>query len=212
MSLFCTPKKAVIYPCLMSLFLLLSFPSYGYFSKGTYVGFHIGEGDLDYSASDLGFTPARKKSSNNDKVTWRADAGYQINQNFALEFGYMEWEPKKFTNVAGVSGAKGEVEQKSADLMAKFVFPLSSTTHVYAKGGVTYAKAETNLNSVTKASTMLVGDDSSAFRSIFGLGAGVEVYPNVTADVVWMRIPSGNGIKNSDFLGIGITYMMGYLG
>lgn len=51
--------------------------------------------------------------------------------------------------------------------------------------------------------------NKDAFRPIFGLGGYYEFYPNVTANLSWMSITSGSGIKTSNLLGVGLTFFIG---
>lgn len=175
---------------------------------GAYGGFHVGTAKADYSASQAGDAGATKSNNNNNNFGWDIFAGYQFNANLALEIAYIEFQKIKFTNIAGISGANASFQPKAADLVGKFIFPLSAIATLYAKGGLAYMQVENTDNSVATARGFH-NSSSHGVRPIFGVGGTYEFYPNLSADLYLAKIYGSGKVQNATFAGIGLLYTFG---
>jgi OOP family OmpA-OmpF porin len=174
--------------------------------KGGYADLDLGVSTIDVSPGTVGADSGDESNSTN--FAWRADVGYQFNPNFAVELGYTDWGQADLKNLNDVSGANGNVTQRSADFLGKLIFPLNSAFDLFVKGGASYVKSEADVNSLAKTLN-LSSDSNTALRPLFGLGASYEFYPRATANIAWLYLPGGSGIKTSNFYGLGLGYLFG---
>lgn len=196
----------LIYTLLGALGMMMVYPKISLaVPNGVYISGLLGSADLKYSTNSQHVAPASKDA---DHFAWRVDAGYKYNPNLAIELGYINWPDTNFKNVLGSDSGKLDITQRSADLMGVFSYPINAAASIYAKGGITYIKATKDVNQ----DAHFLGVNSKkveTFNPIFGLGGNYEFYPNLLAELSWLRIPSGSGIATSDFFGIGLTFFVG---
>lgn len=187
--------------------MLITQNSYAYIGQLTYFGGQLGGSDLHYSASNQGF-PEASSSSNGSGLAWHVFAGYQMNANFAVEAGYVDYNEISIKNIGGDKNAKETISQRSADLMGKLIYPLNSLFDIYVKGGIAYMVADKELNSTAKKLGASVSDDHG-LEIAYGVGASYEFYPNVKLDFTWQKVSGSGGLKDADFAGAGITLFFG---
>lgn len=114
----------------------------------------------------------------------RAFIGYDFNQYFALENGYV-YLPK-----ATVDNFDASISNYAIDLLGKISVPVTSGLRVYAKAGLGYLHSSENSNFFNENTV-------SHFGPAFGVGAGYEIVPNLALNLSWMRY-SGNGDLNDN--------------
>ncbi len=173
--------------------------------KGSYSGFLLAWTESNYSTNNQGIGSAKVDDSG---TGYRIQAGYQFNANFALETGYNRYSSVEFSNIGGVSGASGKVTPQSLDVLGKLIMPITSGANVFAKVGVAFAEADGSSNTPAKNAGATFSDEHS-FRPIYGLGGSYEFYPALTAEISWLQIPEGGGIRRTDLVGFGLTYFFG---
>lgn len=193
--------------CLIKIILLLLCTTGLAFSaqKGSYSGLLLAWTEANYSSGNQGLASAKVDDSG---TGYRIEAGYQFNANFAFEMGYNRYSSVDFSNIGGVSGASGKLSPQSLDMLGKLIMPVTSAANVFAKLGVAFAEADSSSNNVAKNAGASLSDEHS-FRPIYGLGASYEFYPALTAEVTWLQIPEGGGIRRTDLVGFGLTYFFG---
>jgi opacity protein-like surface antigen len=128
----------------------------------------------------------------------RAFLGYDFNQYFAAETGYV-YLPKTTSDQADGS----EIKNYAFDLLGKISVPVTTGLKLYAKAGLGY---------FSSTFTGLGPDETNRHVGpAFGVGAGYEVVPNLTVNLSWMRY-SGNGKiqdnyqPNPDVVLLGLSY------
>lgn len=172
---------------------------------GIYVGALVGSGTVEINAGDEHLSPASRDVS---KLAWRAYAGYKYNLNLGLEAGYIEWGSIKFDNVQNIAGANVKFQEKSVDLMGKFMYPFDAAGSVFVEAGVTYVTVQHSVNKTAKFSGIHINKNDT-FKPIFGIGANYEFYPNLLAELAYIKIPSGGGLGSSSLFGAGLTLFVG---
>ncbi len=170
--------------------------------NGFYVGGLLGHSSMDYTASNQHFTPG--KTEDNSGFGWNAQAGYQVARNLALQADFYDYGDAHFKNLQGVQGASANYNQKAGDVVAKLVLPLGAF-NLNANAGLAYVALDRNANGVAKAHSMNPGD-KDVTKFTYGLGAGYDLSPNLTAIVNWQQIPSGGGIQQSNIIAGGLDY------
>lgn len=164
-------------------------------------------------------------------IAGRLALGYQFNQNFALEMGYMQLRGNKVNatyklgvdedNKGILENANLTLNQNAIDLVVKGILPVTSNLNVYGKLGAAY------LTTTASAKTNIVGPDGSAFipQLTFdfpevakhklapeaAIGVSYDITPNVSVDTSWTHIqPVGkNRPGNIDFVAVGLGYHFG---
>jgi OmpA-OmpF porin, OOP family len=195
-------SQHVISLIISTAFVLFSNTSYAYSGQLTYAGAQLGGSSMDYSANSLNL--AGGSSGNGSGIAWHVFAGYQMNTNFAVETGFIEYGDMTIKNIGGNSNAKASISQRSVDVMGKLTYPLNSLFDVYLKAGVAYVANDTSLNSAAKATGAHLSN-SHSLAITYALGTSYAFYPNAKLDFTWQRVASEGGVKASDFAGVGVT-------
>lgn len=148
----------------------------------------------------------------------RAAIGYQFNQNFALEAGYLHIAEKKAT-LANFTWYKDKAtighlsyNQNAIDLLAKGILPINSNLNLYGKLGVAYLTTSAKFNSSDKKfDPMLDTIAKRKWAPEAAVGVSYDITPNVSLDTSWTHIqPLGNNRPgNIDFIALGLGYNFG---
>lgn len=174
-------------------------------TTGSYAGLQIGQSESNYTAKNQKLTPA---SVEDKGAAWRGFTGYQFNQNFAVEGGYIRYATVDFKNALGTNGATAEVEARAADLIGKFIYPLNAFADIYMKGGLAIIRVDKHANSAAKSAGARLSGETVA-RPTYGVGATYEFYPGIALEATWMRIPEGSKVEDTDYYGVGLTFFFG---
>jgi opacity protein-like surface antigen len=135
----------------------------------------------------------------------RAFLGYDFNQYFGVESGFIFLPDAKFS-VDNID-ADAKIRNYAIDLLAKVSVPVTSGFKLYAKAGAGYFNS--------KLSSSLPGEEGQTNSHVgpaFGVGAGYEVVPNLTINLSWMRysghgkVFSDNYQPNPDVVLLGLSY------
>lgn len=199
---------------------------------GVYFSAQLGNANTHMaSKTDLGaiqdkFSLDSPNLSNNG-LTGRLAIGYQFNQNFALEMGYMPLRKKELHSVIKAYmqhvpvnfSLSAALKQDVIDLAGKRMVPISDKFNLYAKLGVAYVSSRININKkivgLKDGSTQIMKLPSPIVRHTWApevaVGANYEITPNTSVDVSWMHIqPLGkNRPGNIDFVAVGMAYNFG---
>ncbi|MES2997782.1 MAG: outer membrane beta-barrel protein [Pseudomonadota bacterium] len=166
----------------------------------------------------------------NDGFAGRLALGYQFNENFALELGYMQLRPKKvhgeFINNAiapvpvTIPGSIS-LNQNAIDVAAKGIIPIASNFSVYAKLGVAYLtttlKGKLDIPDDLHPTPASIDLNTAAniakhkWAPEAAIGVSYDITPNVSIDTSWTHIqPLGkNRPGNIDFVAVGVGYNFG---
>jgi opacity protein-like surface antigen len=131
-------------------------------------------------------------------------AGYQFDQNWAVEAGYTRLAKAKFT-YPGVGSAS--MNLNVFDVVGKGTYGFDNGFGIYAKAGVAHVR--------TSASGNIDGDNynlgsNSATRPVAGVGVKYDFNQNVSVDVGVTRIFKGGKMDfNADTVMAGVTYNFG---
>lgn len=149
----------------------------------------------------------------------RAAIGYQFNQNFALEAGYLHIAQKKATVVDLKPSKEDSVaighlayDQNAIDLVAKGILPINSNLNLYGKLGIAYLTTTAKFNSSDKEfDPMLDNIAKHKWAPEAAVGVSYDITPNVSLDTSWTHIqPLGNNRPgNVDFIAVGLGYNFG---
>lgn len=199
-------------------------------TSGVYVTGQIGYADTGMgSKTNLSpytdyFTannPHDKNLSNNG-LAGRLALGYQFNQNFAVEAGYLQLGQRKVNVTQHMaplhSNGSLNLQQNAIDLVGKAMLPVASKLNVYGKLGVAYLttaiKGELSSDEISHVSLDFnnnVGVNKHIWAPEAAVGVSYDISPNVSVDTSWTHIqPLGhNNPGNIDFVAVGLGYNFG---
>lgn len=164
---------------------------------------------------------AKISNLSNNGLAGRIAIGYQFNQNFAVETGYLRLGSKKIEGSLLQDHRKDtlQLQQNAIDFVGKGILPIAANVNVYGKLGVAYL--------TTDLEGKVTGDDSEPdlkaelnkaanvtkhkFAPEVALGVSYDITPNVSVDTSWTHIqPLGkNKPGNIDFVAVGLGYNFG---
>ncbi len=165
---------------------------------------------------------SKTKPLSNNGLAGRVALGYQFNQNFAVEVGYLQLNNKKldvtqhlFNNMEG--NASLNLQQHAIDLVGKGIVPLTQNINVYGKLGLAYLTSDINLNVKDDAFDAKVNLNNYThiakhkWAPEAAIGVSYDITPNVSLDASWTHIqPLGkNKPGNIDFAALGVGYNFG---
>lgn len=228
---------------LVSLFLSTAFFTSNSYAAldGFYLGAQIGWGNVHqngFTSADmnrlitgaLGYsnvTPIAFGSSSRDTgFAGRLYMGYQLNCNFATEFGWSKFSnmttnasESAVDNVTGgplFANVSGRLKTDVLDLVLKGILPLEFNFNVYAKGGVAYLMDRVNASgTITEPFFALSGrasNNSNKFYPTFGLGITYDITPCLVGEFAWSHVQKVGGnsnTSNTDLITLGLGYYFG---
>jgi OOP family OmpA-OmpF porin len=163
---------------------------------GWYAGASVGQSTAEDACTGLGGAGI---SCDDKDTAWKGFLGYQVNRNFAVEFGY--------TNLGEVSASAGgvnaSIESTAFEFVGLGIMPLGSQFSVYGKAGLYRAESEGRSN-------VGVSADEDNIGLTFGVGVKFDLSRSVAIRGEWQRysdVGGGNlGESNVDVLSVGVLF------
>lgn len=174
-------------------------------SPGPYVGLSLDHSSLNYTGSNQNLSPASKDNSG---LAWNAFAGYQFMENFGLQMDFNDYHDASLNNVRGLRRADVDYDQKSLDVVGKFILPLTYGFNLFATGGLAYVDLNRDANSVAERNGIVLSDETM-IRPTYGLGAAYAFNSHWAAQLAWSQIVSGGVVQRSNLWGLGVSYSFG---
>lgn len=144
---------------------------------GWYVGAHVGQADVD--------------EINDKDMSFKILGGYKVNQNWAVELGYIDFGK---TSTSGVNFKANAIE-----LVGVGSFPVANRVSLYGKLG--FARGE------VKASGPGGSAKEDSVEVTYGAGVQYDLSPVLGLRGEWQRYADvGDGASDIDVLSIGIVY------
>lgn len=182
-------------------------------APGVYVTGQVGYADTHMDSK------VSKHLSNNG-LAGRVALGYQFNQNFAVETGYLQLDQKKVNidPTSQVHNTSIKLQQNAIDFVGKGIIPLSSNINVYGKLGLAYVSSNIDITTKVGAfptTTIDLNDAAHVAKHKWApeaaIGVSYDITPNVSLDTSWTHIqPLGsNKPGNIDFVAVGVGYNFG---
>ena len=171
-------------------------------SSGFYIAGSIGQSrynldwnksDIDSELDDAGFT-VNSSSLDKHDTAYKVQVGYQFNQYFAVEGGYIDLGAAEYkANVSGVN-AKAEYEATGINVGAVATMPLTSSFSLLAKFG--FIRSDVDFNVRASAGGISASESDSgnnvdtyvafgaqyAFTDNFAVRAEFDNYNNIGDD------------------------------
>lgn len=192
--------KAVLAVWGLASALALSAPAAAQ-DAGFYLGAAIGQTQVDLDCT--GASTCDDKDS-----SWKIFAGYQLNRNFALEFGYADLGEASLSGPTppfGTTSAK--IEATAFELVAVGLLPIADRFSIYGKLGL--YRADTDAQATVTALGSASESDSNTDLT-FGVGVRYDFTRNLGIRAEWQRysdVSAGAfGEGDIDVIGIGLLW------
>ncbi|MCH9755523.1 MAG: outer membrane beta-barrel protein [Candidatus Rickettsiella isopodorum] len=161
---------------------------------------------------------AEANNLSNNGLAGRLALGYQFNQNFAVEVGYLQLGQRKVNVLVSPEQSSLKLRQNALDLVGKGIIPVSNNIDVYGKLGVAYLTSdiketvkEGGHSTTTYDLNDVAGVNKHQWAPEAAIGVTYDITPNVSVDTSWTHIqPLGkNRPGNIDFVAVGLGYNFG---
>ncbi|BBB15228.1 OmpA-like transmembrane domain protein [Candidatus Rickettsiella viridis] len=191
---------------------------------GPYVTGQLGYANTHMSArtefgdtiAGMSITDQSSNNLSNNGLAGRLAVGYQLNQNFAVELGYLNLNTGKRYFTDRYFWQNQSLTQSVIDVAGKGILPISDRVNAYGKLGLayvittgTYAKvyhpnANGNINSIFQVADHKLAPEAA-------VGVSYDITPNVSLDTSWTHIQTvgKNRPGNIDFVAVGLGYHFG---
>jgi OOP family OmpA-OmpF porin len=187
---------------------------------GVYVTGQLGAVNTHMKAKTEGHGPTTPPDQplgsnlNNNGLAGRLAVGYQFNQNWAVELGYLQLKNGKYVEVQPKDKITTTLKQNAIDIAAKGILPLSDRFDVYGKLGLAYVTSD-----IAYTDKYAEGHKYNDVYSIAkhkwapeaAVGVSYDLTSNVSIDTSWTHIqPVGSHRPgNIDFVAVGVGYKFG---
>ncbi len=167
-------------------------------AQGLYLGGSVGKSDVDESITSGLITSG---SVDGKDTGYKIFGGYQFNQNFGVEVGYVDLGKVTYSGFSGASPVtNGKVDVSGLSISAVGTLQLNPSFGLFGKIGI--------LDWKLKASDITGGvpfsDKATGSDVAFGFGVSYKITRNVSARAEWERFKFDS--ENANFLSIGIAY------
>lgn len=154
---------------------LISMPALAADDQGFYAGAGAGEFSIDFSGDLLG-TPI---SFSDSDTAFRVFGGWQFNEFFALEGGYVDGGTASDTINVGGTDVTFDIDMTGFDLMLRGVLPMGESFYGFAEAGMVFWDADFAATSGGSTASDSDSGDDFAYGAGFGFdfsdNAGVRV-------------------------------------
>ena len=170
-------KKAVLFSVIITSLIFTS----KVFSGDFYVGGSIGLSDSDASLSAI--CAGATGSIDDTDTGWKLYGGYRINENIAIEGGYVDLGTNSASATLGGTSITGSGDFTGLTLAGVVGTNVTQSVGIFAKAGLILWDMEASGSS---GSTFLAVDDDGT-ELTFGVGVNMRINSNVKARIEWER-------------------------
>ena len=182
---------------------------------GWYGNVNVGRSTIDTNVDNVFANQGVTSSSSVDKhdTAYSLGVGYQFNQNFALEGGYVDLG--KFNVGSTISApaadtAHGTYKVDGWNLSGVGIIPLQNGFSVYGKAGLIFADVKLNVASDT-GTVPVTGGSKSSTSGTYGLGTSYDFGNNLIGKLEWNRYQglgesSSSGKVDLNAYTVGVSY------
>ncbi|MFZ0219518.1 MAG: outer membrane beta-barrel protein [Candidatus Aquirickettsiella sp.] len=205
-------------------------------APGIYIGGQFGYADTDMGSktnfAKFNLHPADQNNQNlsNNGLAGRIALGYQFNQNFAVEAGYLQLSNRK-VNISEdqvrhdfpLTAGSVKLQQNVVDFVGKGMLPVTDKINLYGKLGLAYITTPIQVSAqilnphaigpviVDANVNEMVNVSKHKWAPEAAIGVSYDISSNVNVDASWTHIqPLGhNKPGNIDFVAVGVGYNFG---
>lgn len=172
--------------------------------------FDIDKNELDNVLTTVGVTGLSSSLDKRD-TGYKVQVGYQFNQNFALEGGYVDLGKASYSaNYTGGS-ATANVEASGLNVSALGIMPINESFSVFGKLGVIRAKVEENGIATDTGGSASGSASSTDWKPNFGIGGTYNINTQLGIRAEYERFnqlgdSDTTGEADVDLLSAGVVY------
>lgn len=191
-------------------------------AQGSYVSASIGQSrfraDTDSFVEHYIVMPATSSDRDDKDSAYKLALGYQFNENFAIEGGYIDLGQQDYTVRSGDARAGLETSAKGWQLDALLILPIDAGVSLFFKGGVTEIELKQKL---TSNFGLDASESERKLKPAAGVGLNYDFYAGLAVRAEYERFfnlgdkegtgfgPRGdnkNGEVDVDLFSIGLSY------
>lgn len=163
------------------------------------------------------FGPPLKVSPSNSGYGMRLFGGYNLNNYFAMEFGYAAYGSSTYKIgtpvpplISGNPQNNPGVRTSAIDFVGKGAFSFW-VLNAFLKAGIAVGRQSESGSLVTtysnaKQQYILASSTNTTVRPTAAIGVGWDITPNWVAELTYSRIFGGSGFQTADMYGVGVSY------
>ena len=175
---------------------------------GFYLGGAIGQAEHRDACEGANISCDDKDSA------WKLFAGYLVNRNFAVEFGYADLGESSASGVVGTFlgpvTATANFEVTVFELTAVGMLPVMDRLSLYGKAGLYRADVEVSGSGTIGATTIPVSEKDDNTDLTLGVGLKFDITRNISLRGEWQRyLDVGSediGESDIDVLSLGVLF------
>jgi OOP family OmpA-OmpF porin len=160
--------------------------------------------------SSAGATVTSSNLDRND-VGYKVQVGYQFNDYFAIESGYVDLGKEEYT--AHISGGHVDVESKAKgyNLDAVGIYPIGNGISLFGKFGFINAEVKVDVSASGPGGSASGSESVTKVKQVYGVGVAYEFYQNIAVRAEAERYANlGDGSKTGetdvDLFSVGVSY------
>jgi len=173
-------------------------------ASGWYVGGSIGQMEAKDACDGVGI------GCDDKDTAWKIFAGYQINQNFAVEGGYTDLGKVSASGTVGGVSVNAKAEATAWELVGVGSIPVGNSFSLYGKGGFYRGEVDADASAAIPGFSASAQESDTNTDLTFGIGAAFAVNRNVSLRAEWQRYKdvggSDTGESDIDVMSVGLLF------
>jgi OOP family OmpA-OmpF porin len=170
--------------------------------------------DIEARADSLGIDVTSSKVDKKD-TGYKVQVGYQFNQNFSIEGGYVDLGKEELKLSGDYFGntvrASGKGEASGYNVAALLTLPINAGFSLFFKAGIIDAKVEVSSDASFAGASSSVSDNVRKIKPNVGVGVSYNFISALSARIEAERFSKlGDddiGETNVDLFSVGLSYM-----
>ncbi|MBA3903537.1 MAG: hypothetical protein C0522_07685 [Rhodocyclaceae bacterium] len=155
----------------------------------------INKNDIDSALVSAGATGVSSSLDKND-TGYKLQLGYQFNQNFAVEGGYIDLGKATYSASFTGGSASASVKATGWNVAAVGILPINDAFSVFGKVGTIDAKVEANVSASGPGGTASGSASATKWKTLWGVGATYNISKQVGVRVEYEQF-NNLGDKNT---------------
>jgi len=181
---------------------------YGMVSAGR-SDFKGGKSDLDNILIGAGATGLSSRLDDTD-TGYKVQLGYRINQNFAVEGGYLDLGKMKYTAAFTGGAASAEAKADGWNIALVGSVPVGQNLSLFAKLGMIDAKVKVNVSATGPGGAAAGSADDTSWKGNYGIGASYALSDKWAVRAEYERFndlgDSNTGKGDVDLFSVGVVF------
>lgn len=172
--------------------------------------FDINKGRIDGLLTSAG-AAAVSSSLNKTDTAYKIQVGYQFNQNFAVEGGYIDLGKAKYSASFTGGGANADAKASGLNIAALGILPINQSFAVFGKLGLINAKVESTVSATGPGGSASASVSSTDWRPNYGIGVNYNVSKQFSIRAEYEQFSklgnaSRTGEADVNLLSVGVAY------